>query len=120
MEMIGADGQTDPFTRSNEPRSRQIPILLIFVCYSPWIFIDLSYGAGLPRRPNRPNIKVKLALEQANPPFYRFSCAIVREFFCDLEFRRHFYQKNLWTSVKTLAMDTVGPDGQTNPFSKSN
>ncbi|KAG5612765.1 hypothetical protein H5410_024046 [Solanum commersonii] len=36
------------------------------------------------------------------------------------EFRPHFCQKFLWTSVKTLAMELVGPHGRNNPFSRSN
>ncbi|KAG5627717.1 hypothetical protein H5410_012935 [Solanum commersonii] len=40
----------------------------------------------------------------------------VHEFFGDPEFRCDFCQKISWTSVKTLSMELVGPDGQTSPF----
>ncbi|KAG5627727.1 hypothetical protein H5410_012945 [Solanum commersonii] len=91
MELVGPDGQIDLFSRSNEPHS--------------------SCGASWSRRPNQPIFKVKRALEQVNPPFCQFSYAIVHVFFCDTKFQRDFCRKFLWTSVYTLVMEPVGPDG---------
>ncbi|KAG5576462.1 hypothetical protein H5410_056596 [Solanum commersonii] len=54
---------------------------------------------------------VKLSPDCVNPMFCQFSCGIVHGTFGDSNFRRHFCQKNLWTSVKTLAIESVGPDG---------
>ncbi|KAG5600591.1 hypothetical protein H5410_031961 [Solanum commersonii] len=48
------------------------------------------------------------------------SPTVVNGIFGDLELRRHFCQFFLWTSVITLAMEPVYPDGQNDPFSRSN
>ncbi|KAG5576382.1 hypothetical protein H5410_056516 [Solanum commersonii] len=48
------------------------------------------------------------------------SYGFVHGSFGDQNFRCHFCQKNLWTSVKTLAMEPIGFDQKTNPFSRSN
>ncbi|KAG5582362.1 hypothetical protein H5410_052989 [Solanum commersonii] len=37
----------------------------------------------------------------------------------DSNFRRHFCQKISWTSLKTLDIELVGPNGQNRPFSSS-
>ncbi|KAG5612767.1 hypothetical protein H5410_024048 [Solanum commersonii] len=100
MEPVGPHGQNIPFLRSNEPRS--------------------SYGVSWPLRPKHPIFKVKRALDQLNPLFCQFSCAIVHGLFGDLQFGPHFYQKFLWTSIRTLTMEPVNPYGQNVLFSNSN
>ncbi|KAG5576416.1 hypothetical protein H5410_056550 [Solanum commersonii] len=35
---VGPNEKIDPFSRSNNPKTGKPPILLIFVCYSPWLF----------------------------------------------------------------------------------
>ncbi|KAG5591695.1 hypothetical protein H5410_042209 [Solanum commersonii] len=54
--------------------------------------------SSLSRHINRPIFKVKRF--QSNPWFFGNS-----------EFRCHFWQKFSWTSAKTLAIESVGPDG---------
>ena len=39
--------------------------------------------------------------------------------FGDSEFKRNFFSKFLWTSINTLSMEIVGPEGQNDPFSSS-
>ncbi|KAG5608039.1 hypothetical protein H5410_019320 [Solanum commersonii] len=36
MEPVGHHGHNGPFSKSNKPRTSKPPILLIFLCYSPW------------------------------------------------------------------------------------
>ncbi|KAG5613949.1 hypothetical protein H5410_013773 [Solanum commersonii] len=101
MEPIGPHGQTVPFSRLTNPR------------------VDLSYGVSwspLPNRPfQRPN-EPSAGKPSILPIFVCYSPWI----FGDSEFRRYLCEKILWTSVKTLAMEPVGPHGQTRPFSRSN
>ncbi|KAG5627716.1 hypothetical protein H5410_012934, partial [Solanum commersonii] len=87
------------FKGQTNPRTGKPPILPIFVC-DVHGFFDLSYGASWFRRPNRPIFKVKRALEQNS----------------DMTFAK----TNSWTSVKSLVMEAVGPNGQIGPFSRSN
>ncbi|KAG5613684.1 hypothetical protein H5410_013508, partial [Solanum commersonii] len=142
MEPVDPQVQNIPFTRSNEPE-------------------DLSYGASWRSRPKHPSLKVKwdpdqlalmaktshfqsqtspeqlwrqLALTAKTSHFEgQTSSRAVHGPFGDLEFGPHFCQKNFWTSVKTLAMepvgphgqntlamDPVGPQGQNVPFTRSN
>ncbi|KAG5628344.1 hypothetical protein H5410_000061 [Solanum commersonii] len=120
VEPVGPHDQNNPFSRSNDPR-------------------NLSYGANWPSHPKRLIFKVKRALEQENPHFANFS--VIHGFFCDPEFKPHFCQKFSWTSaknlameppkrpnfkvkqapeqtsVKTFAMEPVGPHGQNDPYS---
>ncbi|KAG5593557.1 hypothetical protein H5410_044071 [Solanum commersonii] len=80
----------------------------------------LKYGYSWPSWPKRPIFKAKRASEQVNPIFYQFSCAVVHEFFGDLELQPHFCQKFSWTSLNTLAKESVGLQGQNGPFFRSN
>ncbi|KAG5575965.1 hypothetical protein H5410_056099 [Solanum commersonii] len=43
MASIGPGGQTGAFSSSNKPQSRKNKSLLIFMCYSPWIFGDKRF-----------------------------------------------------------------------------
>ncbi|KAG5576334.1 hypothetical protein H5410_056468 [Solanum commersonii] len=72
-----------------------------------------------------------MSLEVVNQPFCQFSCAIVHgsfgdphfrlhEYFGDLNFQGHFCRNVSWTSVKTLAMEPIKPNGKIGPFSRSN
>ncbi|KAG5569182.1 hypothetical protein H5410_058948 [Solanum commersonii] len=64
----------------------------------------------------QPIFKVKRAAEQLNSPFCQFLCAIVHGYFGDPDFRCHFCLNISWTSVKTLAMELVGPYKKIGPF----
>ncbi|KAG5590022.1 hypothetical protein H5410_040536 [Solanum commersonii] len=68
---------------------------------------DLTYGASWSPRPKRPINKVKRAPEQSMT-FYGYS-----------EFRCHFCQKLTWTSIKTLAMESIGCHDQNGQFTRS-
>ncbi|KAG5576375.1 hypothetical protein H5410_056509 [Solanum commersonii] len=81
---------------------------------------DLSYVDVWSRWKNRPIFKVKRAPKRVNPPFCRFSCAIIYGYFGDPDFGRHFCQNFLLTSVKTIAIVPVGPDEKTGLLSWSN
>ena len=39
MELVGNHSRNNPFSRPNEPRVGKLPILLIFVCFSPPSFL---------------------------------------------------------------------------------
>ncbi|KAG5582367.1 hypothetical protein H5410_052994 [Solanum commersonii] len=117
IEPVGADRQNDPFSRWNDPQSSLLSFLVIwkFDVIFPKNFMDVI------------------------PPFCLFFYAIVHHLFWDHEFRRHFCQKNLWTSftiffgdpkfrhhfclnfswtsVKNLAMEPIIPNGQNQPIS---
>uniref|UniRef100_A0A3Q7HW35 Uncharacterized protein n=1 Tax=Solanum lycopersicum TaxID=4081 RepID=A0A3Q7HW35_SOLLC len=51
--------------------------------------------------------------------FYQFSC-LVHDFFGNSKFQRLFSPIFLWTSVKTLLMESVGRDNQNVPLRRSN
>ncbi|KAG5593548.1 hypothetical protein H5410_044062 [Solanum commersonii] len=81
--------------------------------------VDLTDEASWPAWLKRPIFIVKQDLEQVNPPFCQFSCAIVLEFFGDPEFRPYFRQDFTCTSIMTLPSDPIGLYGQNGPFSRS-
>ncbi|KAG5576392.1 hypothetical protein H5410_056526 [Solanum commersonii] len=116
MEVIGPNGKTGPFSRSNEHNAGNPP--LEFANFRVLESMDLLVN----RIPNvnRPIFKVKQSPERVNPSIFEFSCAIVHASFGDLDFRCHFCKNNSWTSIKTLVMELVGLDGQTGLFSRSN
>ncbi|KAG5591689.1 hypothetical protein H5410_042203 [Solanum commersonii] len=61
--------------------------------------------------------KGQMIPEQVNPSLCQIFVCYCPWIFVDLEFRRDFCQKISWTSIKTLVIELVGPDGKTNPFS---
>ncbi|KAG5576381.1 hypothetical protein H5410_056515 [Solanum commersonii] len=81
---------------------------------------DLSFYAGWSQRANRPIFKVKLSPKRVNPAFCRFSCAIVHGCYGDLDFQCHFYYNYSWTSVKSLVIESIGPDEKIGLLSMSN
>ncbi|KAG5576472.1 hypothetical protein H5410_056606 [Solanum commersonii] len=99
---------------------------------------DLFCGPGWSRWANRPIFKVKPSLERSmdllviqifdgvgpdgkTDPYTRSNKPwSVHGSFGDPDFRRHFCKFFLWKFVKTLAMELVGPDGQTVLFLWSN
>ncbi|KAG5608027.1 hypothetical protein H5410_019308 [Solanum commersonii] len=101
MDPVGPHDQNVPFSRSNGPLSSSF-----FSKFFVDVRSDLSYGASCPSRPKRLISKVKRALEQVNLPFCQFSSAIVHGIFGAPKLRPHFCQQFLWTSVKSLAMDS--------------
>ncbi|KAG5608026.1 hypothetical protein H5410_019307 [Solanum commersonii] len=105
MDSVSPQSLNIPFQGQTSPKPDKFPILPIFI----W-----------PSRPKCPILKVKQTPKQVNQSFCRFSCAIVHGHFGDLEFRPHFFKKNSWTSVRTLAMQPIDPYGQNVPFSRSN
>ncbi|KAG5591694.1 hypothetical protein H5410_042208 [Solanum commersonii] len=108
IKSVGPNGQTGPFSRSNEPQSRQTSLLPIFCmlytmdfCFS-WTFVKT------------------LAIKRVNPTFANFCVLYSPWIFCNLKFQCDFCQNVSWTSVKTLAIELVGPEEQIGPFSRSN
>ncbi|KAG5574357.1 hypothetical protein H5410_054491 [Solanum commersonii] len=91
IDLVGPHGQNNPFSRSNDPRSRSCwltqPKRPIFKV-KPSPKQELTYGASWPSPPKHPIFKVKRFPKQ--------------------------------TSVKTLSIEPVGPHGQNVPFSRSN
>ncbi|KAG5582351.1 hypothetical protein H5410_052978 [Solanum commersonii] len=97
MEPIGYDEQNNSNSRSNYPRRRFPPILLIFVCYSsPSLLVIRNFDVIFAKN------------------FMDYTI-----FFGNPEFQRQFCRNLSWTSVKTLTMEEVGPYGQNNLFSRS-
>ena len=115
-------------------RAVKSPILPIFVCYtSPSFFViwncKFIFAKNLQGCPLKPylwsqlvttakttNLPGQTSLEQVNPLFGQFSCAIVHHLFYHPEFEYYFDQKFRQTSVKTLFMET----DQKGPFLMSN
>ncbi|KAG5576457.1 hypothetical protein H5410_056591 [Solanum commersonii] len=145
MESVGPDGKNNPFSRSNKPRS-EFPTLFLLNLFAD-VRQDLRYGDGRSRCENRPifkenypNFKVKQAPQQlfdviflkifcgrsSRPLLWsrlvsigklvQFKVKQTLESISDVIFANFF----LWTSVKTLTMEPVGPDWKTSPFSRSN
>ncbi|KAG5569105.1 hypothetical protein H5410_058871 [Solanum commersonii] len=117
MEPVGPHGQNDPFLRSNNPQSRQTPILPIFMGYKfqPHFCQNVTYTFvnTLPMEPVGPHGQ--------NIPFLRSKIpGAVYGFFGNLELRSYFCQNFTWRSVKTLPMEPFDPHDQTGPFSGSN
>ena len=98
MHPVGPHGLSDPFCRSNVPRSKHTPhfddfrVLLQTIFWVIWIptlkmqikFVDvLVYASGWPSRPVRPIFMVKRASKRAYPSFHRCSCAIANHFLGD-------------------------------------
>ncbi|KAG5591685.1 hypothetical protein H5410_042199 [Solanum commersonii] len=101
LSQLVPTGKPTHFQGETSPRAGKLQFLPIF--RSRWanrpIFkikrsrVDISYCANLTRRENRPYLKVKRSPKQENPPpLSKFS---------------------------TLAIDLVGPDWQTDPFTRS-
>ncbi|KAG5578689.1 hypothetical protein H5410_049316 [Solanum commersonii] len=55
-----------------------------------------------------------------NGPFTRSNIPGNTTFYGDPEFRCHFCQKLIWTSVKTLVMEPAGRHDEKGPFTRSN
>ncbi|KAG5591703.1 hypothetical protein H5410_042217 [Solanum commersonii] len=86
---------------------------------------QLSYVASWCRWANRPIFKVKQAPEQVDSPFCQFFVCSSPWIFGDPEFRHILSQrvnrpifKVKRAPEQTLAMELVGPDGKTSPFSR--
>lgn len=82
--------------------------------------MDLSNGPYSFREENVGIFKLKRAPSQVNTYFYRFTCAISPWNFTDLELSKQNGQKNLWTSVKTLAINLDYPAGKMRAISSLN
>ncbi|KAG5593549.1 hypothetical protein H5410_044063 [Solanum commersonii] len=79
---------------------------------------DLIFAKILPAHPLRPYLVSQLALTTKKSHFQvENRPRAFHEFFGDLEFRPHFYQKFTLTPVKTSPMDPVGLHIQNGPFS---
>ena len=101
MHTVGHHSFSDPFGRSNEPRSEHTPhfddfrVLLhtiFWVIEIPTskmknLFVDVRqdvvYAHGWPSRIFRPIWKVKRAMKRAYASFKQFSCAITHHFLGD-------------------------------------
>ncbi|KAG5576372.1 hypothetical protein H5410_056506 [Solanum commersonii] len=113
IESVGPDGDTYPFPWSNDPQSGEIPNFRSHFCKKIlWTsiktlvmeLVGLDGQTGLFLRSNEPR-------SRETPLFCQFSCAIVHGSFGDPDFLCHFCQNISWAFVKTLAMDSVCPDG---------
>ncbi|KAG5591684.1 hypothetical protein H5410_042198 [Solanum commersonii] len=106
VEPVGLDGQIGPFSRSKEPRAGR-----------PLRHLLLSHlvPTGKPT-----DLKCQTSPEQVNPSLCQNFMCYSPWIFVDLEFLNDFCQIFSFTSVKTLAIELVGPDGQTGPLSRSN
>ncbi|KAG5576291.1 hypothetical protein H5410_056425 [Solanum commersonii] len=109
LEMVGPDGKGGPFSSSNDSQNR------FSTSFLPNIFMDvrqhLSFGTDWSRWESHP-------FSSSNDPQSRFFCASPRISWSS-RFPTSFLPKILWTSVKTLGKDPVGPDGKIDPFSRS-
>ena len=101
MHTIGHQGLSDPFGRSNEPRSEHTPhfddfrvllhtifwVIGISMSKMPNLFVDVRqdvvYAYVWPSRLVRPIWRVKRAPKRAYASFRRFSCAIAHHFLGD-------------------------------------
>ena len=95
MHTVGHHGLSDPFGRSNEPRSEHSPhfdnffwVIRIPTSKMPNVFVDvrqdLVYAYGWPSRLVRPIWRVTRAPQRAYASFRRFLCAIAHYFLGDL------------------------------------
>ncbi|KAG5600589.1 hypothetical protein H5410_031959 [Solanum commersonii] len=90
MKPVGHDSQNNPFSRSNNLRSRTLVMEPVG-----------HQGQNDPfSRSNEPHISLWI--------------------FVHTKFHRHLFQKFTWASIKSLAMELVGHHCQTDPFSRSN
>ena len=104
MHTVGHHGFSDPFERSNEPRSEHTPHLNNFpvllhtnfwvigipTSKMPNLFVDVRqdivYAYGWPSRIFRPIWKVNRPPKRAYASFRRFSCAIAHHFLGDWDY----------------------------------
>ncbi|KAG5568901.1 hypothetical protein H5410_064064 [Solanum commersonii] len=141
IDQVGSHSQNGPLSRSNDPRSswtsfKTLPMKPVGP-HVLGIFGDSEFQPQFcqkfPGHPLRPYLLIRLALTvkttyfngqtvigAGKPPFCRFSCAIFHGFFGDLEFQPHFCKNFTWTSVKTLPMKPIDPNGQNTQYSWSN
>ncbi|KAG5591688.1 hypothetical protein H5410_042202 [Solanum commersonii] len=104
METIDLDEQTGYFQGQTSPKEAIEPV-------------GPDGQTGPFSRLNKPHNRSRLA----NPPILKVKRAQSSLWiYGDLEFQRDFWQKFSWTSFKTLAIEPVGPNGQTDPFFRSN
>jgi len=119
------------------PRAGNPPILLIFVCYSPWTFWwsgfwhnfcqnlswtpvkTLDLDPVSPRGQNVPFLRSNVTQSRKTSNFADFRM-LVPGLFGDLDFRHNFCQNLSWTTIKTLNREPVIPHGQNIPFLRSN
>ncbi|KAG5576357.1 hypothetical protein H5410_056491 [Solanum commersonii] len=127
MDSVGPDEKINPFSRF---------LMSFLLNFFVDVRQDVSYGADWSKRifdvifaknfvdtvkslamepvcpevANRPIFKVNQARKLVNHLFCQFSCDIVHRSIGDPDFGRHFFQKNLWTSIKTFVVELVGPD----------
>ena len=138
MEPVSPHGQNVPFWRSNVPHSWKIHNFADFHVLCPWTFWWSGFRYNFCRNfswttvttlamelvsPHGQSItfwRSKCTPELVNPPFCRFSCAIVHGLFGDLQFRHIFCHNFLWTSIKTLDKEQVNHRGENVLFTWSN
>ncbi|KAG5591681.1 hypothetical protein H5410_042195 [Solanum commersonii] len=113
IEPVGLDGQTNSFSKSNDPQSRQT---------GPFPRSKEPRAAGWSRWANRSIYKVKRSLEQVNTHFTDFLCAIVHKFSViqnfDMNFVEFFHGRPLRSSSLSklvLTRKSAHFQGQTSP-----
>ncbi|KAG5576545.1 hypothetical protein H5410_056679 [Solanum commersonii] len=105
MESVGPYEKTGSFSMPNDPRSRFLTSF--FPNFLLGIHQDPSYEVDWSRWQNRLIFKVKRSPKRSMDLLViQIPYIIFVKIFVDV--------------VKTLAMKMVGPDGQTDPFSRSN
>ncbi|KAG5613726.1 hypothetical protein H5410_013550, partial [Solanum commersonii] len=99
MELVGHHGQTDPFSRSNDPRR------------SPRdFFVTQNFDINFTKNLHEPLLRPYLWSEfftTAKTPIFKFKRPL-----------KQFCQKISWMSIKTLAMQPIGPHGPKRPIFK--
>ncbi|KAG5578687.1 hypothetical protein H5410_049314 [Solanum commersonii] len=124
MEPIWPHSQTNPFTRSNEPKAEfryHFSLKITWTSIKTLVMEPVGrHGQISPfRRLNDPQRRQATRFAdfhlnygsswspQPKQPIYRVKRALEQStiFYGDTEFLRHLCQKLTWTSVKTLAME---------------
>ncbi|KAG5576420.1 hypothetical protein H5410_056554 [Solanum commersonii] len=99
MEPVAFDGQASPFPKSNG-------------CFQ-WASQPVSKVERSPEHSSRPQLWSQLVPMGKSAHFQGQTIP-------KADVRRHFCQKNLWTSILTLTMEPIDPNMQTGPFSGLN
>ncbi|KAG5576468.1 hypothetical protein H5410_056602 [Solanum commersonii] len=118
FDLIGTDGKTGPLLKSNEPRSGDPDVRRHFCQKISW-----TYVKTLAMEPVGLDGKTDL-FSRSNNSWSGFPMSFLLNLFVDV-CKDHIYRVgwSRWGNrpiFKTLAMEPVGPDGETIPFSRSN
>ncbi|KAG5576352.1 hypothetical protein H5410_056486 [Solanum commersonii] len=101
MKSVGPNWQIRPFSRSNDPQRRFLTSFL------PKNFMDVRQGI-------RYGVDLSYGVSWSGWANWQFS----RSKKPRIGFAMSFLSKFSWTSVKILVIESIGPDRQTDPFSR--